>query len=168
MSVGVSRPSFGAVYVSPKGLEKIQNEGNWGKAKLEMIKQVAQNQDNATNDFIVDDDGQFNIRNEKYGTFTTNNPPNANADGNYFSCQIRRKGEDSYSSFDMFMKDAKAAKELEDKFGPGTSVPGGVVALYNAMNATAAYEKAEEARIAAENKTLANDILGMTKPYSEE
>lgn len=168
MSIGVGKPSSGAVYVSPKGLEKLQNAGNWGKAQLEMIKEVAQNQNEATNDFIVDDYGNFNIRNEKYGTFTTNNPPCPEVVGKTFCINIRRKGENNFSILDLDMKDNVSAKELKEKFGPGTSVPGGVVALYNAMNAADAYKKAEEARVTAENTKLANEILGMTNPYTGE
>ena len=168
MSIGVSKPSFGSVYVSPKGLERIQNQGYRGQAKLEMIKEVAQNSEGATNDFIVNDDGNFYIRNEEYGTFTTNNPPCAEAYGKDFSVKIRRRGEDSPHTLDLKLKDEQSAQELERSFSGGTFVPAGVVALYNAMNAADAYQKEEEARISTENKTLANEILGMTKPYTEE
>lgn len=166
MSIGVSKPSFGAVYVSPQGLEIIKNEGNPGREKLEMIKEVAQNQDEAENDFIVDEYGDFKIRNKEYGTFTTANPPNPQVLGSTFSCNIKihKKGDPHYSKIKLHMKDKAAAQELQDKFSCGTSVPGGVVALYNAMNATAAYEKA----LSAKTQALVQDILSMTKPYTEE
>lgn len=167
MSISVSKPSFGGVYVSPTGLETLKNSGRWGQEKLEMLQQVAQNKEESVNDFILDDEGDFNIRNSEYGTFRPSNPPNANAINRNFTCEIT-DSKGNRKPFQMTMKDSASAKALEKSFWGGTSVPGGVVALYNAMNATAAYEKEQQKLMDQQNQQLYDNILSLTQPYIEE
>lgn len=167
MSISASKPSFGGVYVSQTGLEKLRNGSRVSHEKLEMLQDVAQNKEDSVNDFILDDNGNFKIRNEKYGTFCPANPPNANVSGNVFTCDIWDK-DGNQSPFRLRMKDAKSAEALEKNFWGGTPVYGGVVALYNAMNATAAYEKEQQKLMEQKNQQMCDNILSLTQPYVEE
>ena len=81
---------------------------------------------------------------------------------------MKSKGTEHPETLNLSLKNAENAMALKREFACGIFVPEWVVALYNAMNAADAYKKAEKARIATENTTLVNEILGMTKPYTEE
>ena len=162
MAVDFNNKGYGHVYISRKGLDKIVNSGCPGNEKLKYIKEIAQNKDKAIeNDFIVDENGNFNIRNEDYGTFTTCNPPSPQVDGKRFSCDIIDREYKTKSRLTLHMKDKASAEALKSYFGGGTSVPGGVVALYNALEATAAYQKEQQARMAAERMNARDEILNM-------
>ena len=162
MAVDFNNKGYGHVYISSKGLDKITNNIYIGDEKLKYIKQIAQNKDNAIeNDFIVDENGNFNIRNEDYGTFTTCNPPRPQVDGNRFSCDIIDSENKTQSRLSLYMKDKASAEALKSHFGGGTSVPGGVVTLYNALEATAAYQKEQQARMAAERMNARDEIFSM-------
>ena len=139
MNINNQSTNFCGVKISPKGLEKVLEGPECIKEKaLQTVRNAIKSSEN---DFIINDDGIFFIKNAKYGTFRLNNPPKAKTNGNDVMCNIQDE-TGNVSDFKLSMKDSNSAKELARNFGIGTLVPEGTIALYNALEATSAYKKA--------------------------
>lgn len=126
-------PVLGKVYVSQKGLDAILKSDD-ADIKLKLIKNALQNKQKKTNDLIIDDKGDFKIRNKKLGTFVPCPPANIYNDmiNNDFRITIKYDtGE--YDKLHLRMNDFESLKNLQKLFAM-TPFEIGTVALYNVMN----------------------------------
>lgn len=146
-------PVLGKVYVSQKGLDAILKSDD-ADVKLKLIKNALQNKQKAVNDLIIDDKGNFKIRNKDIGTFVPCPPASVYNDMNDNDFRITIKYDTGeYDKLHLRMKDSASLKQLQKSFATNPFEVG-TVALYNVMNERAIEEEAEVQKRAVKKRIL--------------
>jgi len=143
---GYPQTSFKGLQADTKGVIKLCSYG-----LSENLQEAVELAENSTdNKLIIDKDGGIELENEKYGRFSTYNPPRAEQKGQYFYCDIR-KANNTKERLELKMPDEEMARNINEEFGPGTFIPRSKLELFKAMVAASQYEK-EQAKIEEYNK----------------
>lgn len=138
MNIGLNQTSFGAAYVSKKGLEEVKQR------PFDHIERVVNTVENAKNsiatDFIIDDNGRYFVKHPQYGEVRVSNPSSPQVDGKVFSCRVEDK-EGNKKTIGITLPTEREARSLkENEFYCGAYMPNLNLALYNALEAEAAYK----------------------------
>ena len=133
-------PSFRGFHMTEKGRESMKNKPI-SFIENDLLPTAREAKNDKINKLSVEDDGCIYIETPQYGKFTVNNPSSPEANGKYFSCEVRTM-DGVVNRLSIPMENENVAKNFMNKnFACGEYIPKMNLDLYKAIVAADKYRQ---------------------------